>query len=386
MTLRIAAICAYPEGLNTGMLSVDAALPSALSRILSQGWKLDLFTIEDAVRVGPQEGPRHVEYGVLARRRQLLDYDRIQYWGDFLQSRRYHQRSVQRRGGLRWAVDQPEEAIRRVHRLLLLEDAPADLLRRVICFGNSNYINSAEDESDARYMAAIGRLYTEARLVLQRDPYSAQNALRYAPTRGDGLLGVDCAFLLRPGADLAWPRWQGGGIQPGERRGLGFSFGRAMAGNPAALEASRQLAQDFAEALGLEAVDLDWLRPDRTDPLRGLAAKLEAINRCMVVVSDTYHCALNAWREGVPAVCIGLGLEAPQTTLSEKKKELAFAMLGLRDFYIYGEHVTAPDRRRRAVERIVPLLRDAALLDRQRAGIASLTGSAERRLAAALVE
>src|SRR5690606_36211726 len=110
-----------------------------------------------------------------------------------------------------------------------------------------------------------------------------------------------------------------------------------------------------------KAVDLEWLERDPVQPTASLEAKLRQIRRCAFVITDTYHCAINAWREGVPAICIGYGTEEPKDPLSEKKKELLYSTFNARQFYVFAENLTAGTAFGEA-RRIVSLLSDSRLV------------------------
>ena len=48
---------------------------------------------------------------------------------------------------------------------------------------------------------------------------------------------------------------------------------------------------------------------------------------------------LNAWRLGIPALCIGSGAAVSKHSLSDKKKEVLFEMYGARDYYVFLEQL-----------------------------------------------
>jgi len=52
-----------------------------------------------------------------------------------------------------------------------------------------------------------------------------------------------------------------------------------------------------------------------------------------VMVTDTYHVAVNAVRDGVPTICIGNYCESQRDTLDDFKKKILFRDLGLSDCY-----------------------------------------------------
>ena len=348
--VNIAVVSAYPIGLNTGMLTSDLALRSFLSRrgIAAQ---LTTFSIGPPLTIlGSGDGPGGVRYKPLASWEDLKGFDRIIFWGDFLHSRRFHQQD------LPWMVanesmNLPPDALNeRVFSALMLEHAPDAILQKVICFGGTIYINSLSDADDKRYIAALSRLFSSARLVLMRDPVSAALAARYG-ARGT-TQGVDCALLLEPFGNIDWRRSRKAPAA------LAFSFGRGPSRRKSTRRLMRRLVAGLDHALNSkEQLSLEWLSQNDVDPVAGLLEKLELLHsRSAVVVTDTYHCAVNAWREGIPAVCIGLGAEHPSGTLADKKKELFLNMFGGGDFYVYSEELRAWGGVRRTTERLSTVL------------------------------
>jgi hypothetical protein len=365
--MRIAAICAFPTDHNPGMLSVDVALDHLLVRHGVDA-EVQMFNFVGPVEVaaGGSNLPA-ISHRKLSDPRELEAYDVILYWGDFLHSWRYlhHDVRVVSPEERRSAPGFRDEAMA----TLLLEGAPDSLLRKVICFGGSLYINRPEHDADARYNGAIKRLYSNARLALMRDPMSAALAQNYGakgPT-----LGVDAAFLMSAGSkpDLDGP--------------VGYSFGRVRWFRPIRFRL-RPFARRLAGALGKDLVDIDWLNVDPKSPSSDLADRIEAIRRCSVVVTDTYHCAITAWREGIPAIVMGLGAEYRSSTLADKKKELMLGMFNAGAFYLYLENLRGLIGGGAQARQYARLVKDRAVVDAVRRNIRSATEQAELRLVEAL--
>lgn len=334
--MKVAAICAPSKSHNTGMLSVDLAAMSLFPR--TSPHTLKLFNVEEEHTVPSLSGPV-LHYEKLSRQSDLNEFDRVIYWGDFLQSRAYHRRNVHKRGEARGhSIEFSEDSI--VYPLLLLENAPKEILEKTIFFGNSVYINRLTDEADERYLSAISRVYAESRLVMLRDPISAFYAMRYSGgMRHDSTSGIDPSFLLSPFDDVRWQQ----STPLVERTRLGYSFGRGPAKDADSLAKMNAFVRAVADNVGAtDIVNLSWLKSRKEDPVQGLLKKLSTINSCRAVVTDTYHCAINALREGIPAICIGDGAESPTSTLSDKKKEILYLMFNIKDLYVFVERLT-PD-------------------------------------------
>lgn len=102
------------------------------------------------------------------------------------------------------------------------------------------------------------------------------------------------------------------------------------------------------------------------------------------MVTDTDHCCVNTWREGLPAFCIGHGAQHSSGTLTEKKKELLFMMFNARRFYLFAENIAAAPGQDHAARQARMLLDDRDHLRVVHQAIADSTAVAEWRLRDAL--
>jgi hypothetical protein len=142
----------------------------------------------------------------------------------------------------------------------------------------------------------------------------------------------------------------------------------------------------IAQGLGIERTfDLNWLGRERNDPVAGVLDKLRTIRSSTLVITDTYHCAVNAWREGTPAICIGRGVETPRSTLADKKKELLFFMFNMKDFYVFSESL-GPKKYDRVVEVFKRVLADDVRTSAIGRNIALSSDRARTRLKKALLD
>lgn len=376
---RFAAICAFPAKLNTGMISVEAALQSLASR-LPAPVDLNLFCVEKAHELPARDPAATLKYHHLSDVSQLQGYDRILIWGDFLHARKYQINGLAPRARELHGPDYKVH-LKRMGRLLRMTEADPELLSRVLCVGGSIYINDHEDECDRAYIEPTARLFRNARLVMMRDPVSAHYAQRYSH-REDGTIGLDCSLLLHPYGPY---KWRAADTERGADYRICFSFGRRLAKNPTTMSAMQDFVQTLAQHMNAGCVtNLSWLSRRTNAPIQGVCDKLKAIRRSNLVVTDTYHCAINAWREGVPAICIGSGAEDKQGTLSDKKKELFFSMFNLGDLYVYSEKIGSPGERQALCERITTLLSTPYAVSASES-IAQYCDYVERRVVTALL-
>ena len=388
MKRSIAVVCARPPERNTGMATVDLAAHTVLRRLLPD-YDVELYALGERNLVTYQPGDLPYEHVSLQSDPQrFLAADRILYWGDFCHSHAYWKYDV----GL-WSDAAGGERAGPVtvlsddaRKFMFLSGHSTEDLGKVVIFGSTLITNTAESFVDAPYAAAFNRLFAGAGAVLLRD---ALSAAKVSPLRGgEATLGCDPAFLLQD-ADL---HLLDDYRETAERSGLGVFVGRSP---------RRMAMHGFARALGgrlkQECRWVPWFPTRRlvryaTRPL-GLSipaghqtpgAILSQLGSCRVLLTDTYHACVNAWRLGIPAVCIGQGAATRENSLGDKKKEILYEMLGAQSLYVFTENLGSSRGRDRQAERIARLLNDRAYVDEIVANVRNYAGAAQARLAASL--
>ncbi|WP_076261504.1 hypothetical protein [Intrasporangium flavum] len=358
-TTRVNVVCAPPNGPNPGMASVDLAFEHVARHAGLTDVRYWRLWDQSEWRAAPGGSERLDDHRVrdtdtgltyeLARGRleEVLDADRVVFWGDFLHMAVYLEHSAHvltDRIGLPLDAD---AALRLTGQHLLLTDAGPDVLGRVVTYGSTLAFNMPGDYRGP-YGEALRRFHRGAAAVSHRDPYSSEVAQRH---RGgaDCCGGTDAALVLPPpcpathtdsavgvGGD---PRGTGGAGDPGV---LGVFVGRSRLSPEDVGTFGRRLAG----ALGLRSAWVPWGHEPGFWPMRGRArlrlawpeldagvptasglrrARLAAsalregprpdepltlgqlehrLLACRLVLTDTYHLALTAWRLGVPAVCL----------------------------------------------------------------------------------
>jgi hypothetical protein len=83
-----------------------------------------------------------------------------------------------------------------------------------------------------------------------------------------------------------------------------------------------------------------------------------------LIITDTYHLCVNAWNLGIPAICIGSGARAQETSISDKKKEILFEMYGARKFYIFAESLRSFSGFFAEATRAINVVSNKPLIDR----------------------
>lgn len=376
---KIAAFCAPTLGFNTGMLTVDLGLRSLVNSMgLEHNVTIDHYNVEKAYSATSRAGDA-IDYRVLENVSELDAYDAIIVWGDFQNSRRYHNTGAGPRIR-RYLGDQYSPKLFDLTTAkLLLAGASPSVLRRTLCVGGSLYINNPDDDANASYRNRIRRLYNNAKMVSLRDPLSTHFAYQYCD-RSDNLSGVDCALFLQVSDDAF-------SLKPSlEKKRIGFSFGRGPSRDSITKEGMRNLLKSVKAQFNSEFVNISWLSADKEAPLDGVKSKIDNIRSCDFVITDTYHCAVNSWREGIPAFCIGFGMESTRTALSDKKKELLYMMFNMRNYYIFAEQLLTDDGIKDAVENINKFTRDLPVLSQIMSSIKHQTDNTRSRVQKCLSE
>lgn len=377
LSKRLAVLCASTGQLrNTGMVSVDLAAFARLPHIVP-GCSVELFTFKES---GPPAYSSNelpfIHRDLFCEEQRYLESDAFLFWGDFPHARYYWRYG---RDGRK--ADDPT-----VLRTNWLTSLSPERLSTATIFGTTVMTNTAEDMvDDKEYAHRFRRLMTGAGSVLMRD---AVSAAKVSVFRGsEASLGCDPAFLLRKDDLKLLANYR----EPLSPSGVGVFFGRT----PRKLRMLR-FATALARGLGERARWLPWFVQKshvrwavrsqgiafQNRPL-GPRELLSELASCRFVVTDTYHVCVNAWRAGVPAICIGSAFGPMHTPVTEKKKEILYEMLDARPFYI---HVEQLNRRGALIDRLVTQL-EASVVAAQVAEEAALQSrTAELRLTAALAK
>jgi len=300
--MRIAVITAFPFALNPGMISVDRALIDVLQDAGIE-CEIDLYCLEQELTL--DLGYLEMDYAELRDPSRLEKYDRIVYWGDFLHWRSYLTGDVVQRM-LRSGAAETADAAREMWYAVMLLENRVDLQKKSVVFGSSIYGLGAAELNDTRYEAALRSLYSNAISVKLRDVLSAGFASQLCEDGSDHF-GCDCAFFLRNRA----PEHKG---PTGQRGYIACSFGRS-----GSTSLYRVFVALLAEMSGRHLTDVSWLRLEHA---QDLDQRIAGIRNAAMVVTDVYHMAVTALREGIPVICLARGTTPPTGTLSDKKKEI----------------------------------------------------------------
>ncbi|WP_369197295.1 hypothetical protein [Streptomyces djakartensis] len=345
---RVAVITAPNVGYrNTGMLTVDLAFES-LRRRTGGAFDATWYTLHTPDTVPLRDCARGTrmpfDFLPLAEHLDALgDHDAVVFWGDFLHTRHYlAQDATNRLTDFGIAADR-NAARTLLNRTLLMADQPDELLARTLSYGGTILHNTQSDYEDKEYGPLFTRLVRRGHRLWVRDPLSAAKIAHLRGDRATDHFGSDAALLNRPG-DLGhlpvtdWSR----SIPDGGAIGV---FLGARTPVPDWLPAT---CRELSDRLGAPLEWLPWFDRDVPAALAHIPRRpgehtvgdlIGVLPRYRLVVTDTYHLAVNAWGAGTPAVCVGAPEPTPKThddylTLSDVKKHVFHMAYDATDFYL----------------------------------------------------
>ncbi len=424
MTRRptVSIICAPPNGFNPGMTSVDLAARHIGESINADVtyWRLwdqcewleapggSSFTDAGTVHDVGSGLTYAIARGCLD---EVFSADLLIFWGDFLHMAVYLRQTADVLAR-RMELMSFDDALDLAARLYLMRESDVGIMGRSITYGSTLSFNTAADYAGS-YGMDLARFVEHARRAWFRDPYSAAVAETF---RGDELSckAPDAAFLL-PSASVA-----------PERHRLGIFIGRSNFQPEAVAAFGRQIAR----ALDLEPAWIPWgadpgfwpmehrrrfraawpglehlaarpsaaqvrqtligavrgVHPRRDQPT--MAALFDAIANCSAIVTDTYHLAVNAWRIGIPTVCLtdrdhrewNVNAGSPGS-FRDKRYDL-YSQLDALPLLVDGSRLRAVGDR--SAQTVATILRDGTVSEVARSRAAAMTESATQSLTRAI--
>ena len=383
------------SGANTGMNTVDFAIHSILG-------ELKAFERVKLVRPWPAYIDSN-ERG-LSRQKELdnwpmqFDYSmdvfndpgtsHCIYWGDFQHGRDYIYRSAERLqsvlqlNGKQMSFE--DSYARCADHFLLRSRRLSNDMPEVGSFGGTIFQNGATDYADPTYRDDLVAIFTNATLLKLRDPYSAYKASAIRNDFSTSYLGVDPAFLNTPAELLGLVS-----ASPAEAEiydgAIGVFLGRSSRSFPWISLGSflRRLSRN----LRLRSAWIHWERHSG-DLLANSRRKLQllvpslqsidanvdftsgdilhSINSCEVVLTDTYHVAVNALVLGKPCIC--LYEPAPDAERnanmgfhisSRDKRMLLYLSYDLSDFLMSTADLSIRKWRQMKLEHLTNIIKDS---------------------------
>lgn len=317
-TLNIACISAFPRNMNFGMLSVDLSFKDTFDRVFdNKKYVIEYFNIEEETRFSC-EG-RLIHYNLLYNaNEQLKNFNIIVIWGDFTTSYGYLndvRPILMEKHSINF-----DDSTNLFYKNYLFENYDISFLKKTFILSNSLLQNSI-DIDDSRYIAAIKRLYSNASIVMPRDPISTLISKMYSTDSNNVFNGIDAAFFLNK-------------IKYVEKRdSFGYCFGRTCKRNIYYKFFSKFLVYYITKKTGLNSQKILW-EVDHGNP-SDLFHEINLIKKQSFIITDVYHCAINSLRESIPTICLGEGRVHQRDTLSDKKKEYLYNSLFIQKLYIF---------------------------------------------------
>jgi hypothetical protein len=316
--MTVAVITAFNPA-NAGMYSVDLAAVQLLTRI---GVRPRLMRLH----VNRRKLPYFVGGLRLRRLRdagRLARHDRILYWGDFLNSPLYGTGDFRHYETYVGRSDAPEAALENWKRFCLLKGVDQSDGHRALSVSqnmqSASHVLAGLPKAEREEIAALYSLNFDA--IWPRDPASTievETILKDRTGRRPEVgVGVDAAFLVedhlvRPGA---------AGPEPG--RYFAYFLKRSR------LEDEDEVVARVQRATGLKGVPLTtWFSLDLRRGQRAFSELTTLVANSAFVVSDTYHCCINAMAMRRPVIGIGRREKCQTTTTSDYKKAVLFEMMG----------------------------------------------------------
>ena len=306
---------------NAGMYSVDLAAEQFLR---SRGYSIRMVrTQEKKTWFKPRFGRQRFE--VIRNVKQLFKTDILIYWGDFTTNVLYGLHDFPLRD-LAFGYNETQNAAFESWVNLFL---PHRQNRNTAVYSIGQNFHSLGHSLNS--LSAELQLNLESRYrhsfdaIIPRDDISllALNELGLKDSGVSISQGLDTAMLIDHHA--LYPTLKS--VKPSDT--FAYVFGRS------GFHQLPELLHEVEERSGLKAVDLPFwhsLRASKAD--RQMQHMLEVIASAKFVLTDTYHCAINAITMGKPVFCLGINQAEQSVTVGEPKKRILFRMMGLKQNYL----------------------------------------------------
>lgn len=356
--MNVSVIFASPSTRNAGMAAVDSAWDNVRHAVFEkdtvQKYRFDCISYD---------GGDHSEYKCLTKHLdEVLSSDVIVYWGDFLHMRHYHERKAKQLVS-KGAFPTVESARDFVQRSLLLKGASDQVLGRTISFGTNQLLEStSEFLEDAEHRQTLERFIRSVHSFFPRDLYSNHLASYFRNKQND--LGCDAALGV----------WDPPAITPlGENPSIGIFFGRSRSG----LLGRLLFALTFSRMLRGRMEWIEWIdKRERYDRIVKSAFLLACRNRKTqfhdneykavanfdLILTDTYHLAVNGWAAGVPTICIGNTTERLRGSGAKfawnDKRFMFYQMMFGHEFFVHSHECSRLSKLRSRQRHLIKLLND----------------------------
>lgn len=268
---------------------------------------------------------------------KFYDSDLIVYWSDFFHTRHFLEQYMENYV-FKYSKDRTRD-IDLFFKAFFLEGASDSVFKKTIGFGNSMmFLDIRENIINDRYSQNLLNLYSKMKLSMPRDRVSFE---KLKAIKSEGLMqGCDPAFLINKTRNV------------NKEKVLGLFLGRRT---EIKIRDVFEIVK-FAKKNNLKIEWINWMINTESFFIRSLKHPSQAKNllihcflsfvfrgekpsyendfttlgRFSIVVTDTYHLAINSFRETVPVFCIGddnVLYGRKQLDLHDRKKEILFEMM-----------------------------------------------------------
>jgi len=371
-TPSISIITATPPGYNPGMLAVELAAQDFLRRhgLLSDSKFFRLMALETRLRhasagemqIATELTDIGIDFETLSSVEQIVGSIPV-FWGDFHHMAQYIKamgRAFVSAG--KFSGYAAAEAY--LMGILLLADAPQELLHRTISFGSTLLFNNMNDSLQGSYWPAFERFSSSIALFKVRDVFSANYLRGLRSTTSPYPLGPDAAQLLnRSRIKAIQDSRRADSNTQNESPSALFFLGR---GNHN-VQAVRKTLQHLESRLSCRFHWLPWgdkFAFPLLHSLQELASEfpsaheltpipffelLNLVQEASVIVTDTYHLAVIGWSFGVPVICMTgypqndqVSVNAGNIFAQRDKRFVFYAQNELLDFFLDAHVASNP--------------------------------------------
>ncbi len=384
MKKTISIICAVQPKPNPGMSSVDLAFYAFAMRHFPEAelhfWKILDERILHQARSACERAEIEQRHGMPFKYKslqgnleQLYRSDVVLYWGDFFHMAHYRESEARRQMKI-GAVETYEQGLEIVDKYFFLNEAPEDVFKKVIVFGENLLFNTVHNYTGGTYADNFKYFINKVNHIWMRDVFSALTVSHIKNDYDRSCLGMDCSVLLKDEDLDVLQRNFVSEIERSKNK-VGVFFHR----NTKNLSKQFKFAKQLAHATCSEAQWLPWRIDKRIkSKIRWCFPTLEIIQsekgpsegdlfhlikNYKFVISDTYHVCVNAWRLGTPAICIGEYTTDNDWDVScgpahawRDKRWVFFSMIEGLKYYVHAHELTNTKKFKKRIEQLVDAL------------------------------
>lgn len=327
------------------------------------------------------------------------DFDNVLYWGDFQHGKDFSVQSAKRMKQAFASQGRPmsEAKCYEICKRYFMLNEGLDKVSNLGMFGGTLFQNGLNDYNDLQYTSQLERLYTKSNFVRVRDAYSASRARHIRNDFNTSYLSTDAA-LLNTRAELMSVSKTGAEILNSYNEQIGIFFGRYTKSFPfgAVCAFIRRLKKRMGKStlwlpwnrfsaglLGSSNLRLKLMLPSLADISKDADLSsgdiLDMLGRVSLIITDTYHVAINAVALGTPCVMVyePSPSEARNANMgfhvaSRDKRALLYMTNDLVDFLLPTTDLTSKKWMTARADHIVNLLSDKELIKDAYSGLQDL--------------